>query len=73
MRIVMIAFVSFMILCAVSAVRADETSIDRAGDAMRNHGPVVQQPPTTKAAILGGSVATASWTDRASLTFGGGF
>lgn len=73
MRIMIIAFVSFMILCAASAVRADETSIDRGVDAMRHHGPVVQQPLTTKNAILGGHVATTSWTDRTSLTFGGGF
>ena len=72
MRILMIAFVAFMILCAVSAVRADETSLERGAGAMRNHGPVVWQPLTTKNATLGGSIATSSWTDRASSTRGGG-
>ena len=69
----MIAFVSFMILCAVSAVRADETSLERGADAMRNHAPIVQQPLTTKNAILGGSIAASSWTGRASSTSGGGY
>ena len=68
MRILMIAFVSFMILCAASAVRADE----HGAGATRDHGPVVQQPLTTKIARLGGNVAASSWMDQASQTFGGG-
>ena len=70
------ALTAVLILGSASVALADDPAIDQGADALRNYGPVVSQsaPLVTKNVALPRNVPTnASWMDRASQTFSGGY
>jgi hypothetical protein len=69
------ALAAILVVGSATVALADDLSIDQAADAMRNYGPVVNQPApfATKNVALPHNVRTdSSWIDRASQTFSAG-